>query len=92
MLFLVRMQVNIPDTLSAETKADLIARETETSQRAQKDGKIAALWRVTGQFANYCLFDVEDNDELHSLISSLPLFPYLEVEVTALSKHPNSIR
>lgn len=92
MLFLVRMKVNIPDTLAADIKSDLFSKEKEYSQRAQKDGKIAALWRVSGQFANYCLFDVDSNDELHELISNLPLFPYLDIEVTALNKHPNSIR
>ena len=36
--------------------------------------------------------DVEDNDELHNILMKLPLLPYLEMEVTALSKHPSSIK
>ena len=30
-------------------------------------------------------------DELHELLSSLPLFPYMEVEVTALTRHPSKL-
>lgn len=92
MLYLAHMTVNIPDTVPAEKRAELIEAEKEYSQNAQKEGKIAALWRVSGQWANYCLFDVEGNDELHDLISGFPLFPYLDIDVTPLAKHPNSIR
>ncbi|WP_084402471.1 muconolactone Delta-isomerase family protein [Cupriavidus sp. amp6] len=33
------------------------------------------LWRVVGRYSNVSVFDVESNDELHELLSSLPLFP-----------------
>jgi muconolactone D-isomerase len=34
---------------------------------------------------------VQDNDELHALLSSLPLFPYMDIQVTALARHPSAI-
>ena len=33
------------------------------------------------------LYDVDSVDELHEIISSLPLFPWMDVEITALSNH-----
>ena len=47
---------------------------------------------MVGEYANYSLFDVESNDELHTLLSALPLFPYMKIHVTPLAKHPSSIR
>jgi len=46
---------------------------------------------VAGRYANVSIFDVENNDELHQLLSSLPLFPYMDIQVTALARHPSAI-
>jgi muconolactone D-isomerase len=50
------------------------------------------LHRIVGEYANYSVFDVESHDELHSILSALPLFPYMTMQVTALARHPSSIR
>ena len=92
MLFLVRMDVQIPHDMPADTADDIKAREKAYSQELQSQGKWQALYRVVGEYANYSVFDVESNDELHTLLSALPLFPYMNVHVTPLAKHPSSIR
>ena len=58
----------------------------------QQAGKWQHLWRVVGEYANYSVFDVQSNDELHDILSALPLFPYMQISVTPLAKHPSSIR
>ncbi|MEG2558863.1 MAG: muconolactone Delta-isomerase [Acinetobacter sp.] len=91
MLFCVEMTVNIPLD-SDPVKIDEIKKsEKERAIELQKSGKWPHLWRVTGKYSNISIFDVESNDELHSLLMSLPLFPYMDIKVTALSKHPSSI-
>jgi muconolactone D-isomerase len=45
-----------------------------------------------GEYSNVSIFDVESNDELHDLLSGLPLFPYMRIRVTPLAKHPSAIR
>ncbi|MBV8272385.1 MAG: muconolactone Delta-isomerase [Cupriavidus sp.] len=92
MLFLVRMDVQIPHDMPADTADDIKAREKAYSQELQRQGKWQALYRVVGEYANYSVFDVESNDELHTLLSALPLFPYMKIHVTPLAKHPSSIR
>ena len=92
MLFLVRMDVQIPHDLPAAEADEIKAREKAYSQDLQRQGKWQALYRVVGEYANYSLFDVESNDELHMLLSALPLFPYMKIHVTPLAKHPSSIR
>ncbi|MFD1561114.1 muconolactone Delta-isomerase [Paraburkholderia silviterrae] len=92
MLFLVRMDVHIPTDMPAAQADEIKAREKAYSQDLQRQGKWQALYRVVGEYANYSVFDVESNDELHTLLSGLPLFPYMKVHVTPLAKHPSSIR
>jgi len=92
MLFLVRMDVQIPHDMPADTADEIKAREKAYSQDLQRQGKWQGLYRVVGEYANYSLFDVESNDELHTLLSALPLFPYMKIHVTPLAKHPSSIR
>ncbi|HKU00107.1 MAG TPA: muconolactone Delta-isomerase [Paraburkholderia sp.] len=92
MLFLVRMDVHIPGDLPAAQAEEIKAREKAYSQDLQRQGKWQALYRIVGEYANYSVFDVESNDELHTLLSGLPLFPYMTMHVTPLAKHPSSIR
>jgi muconolactone D-isomerase len=92
MLFLVRMDVHLPADLPVAQADEIKAREKAYSQELQRSGKWQALYRIVGEYANYSVFDVESNDELHALLSALPLFPYMKLHVTPLAKHPSSIR
>lgn len=91
MLYLVRMDVKIPHDLPADVAAEIKAREKAYSQQLQHDGRWPHIWRVVGEYANYSVFDVESNDALHDMLSKLPLFPYMKIEVTPLAKHPSAI-
>lgn len=91
MLFLVRMDVNIPRDLPVEQANEIKAREKAYSQDLQRDGRWKSIWRVVGEYANYSIFDVASNDELHQLLQDLPLFPFMKIEVTPLAAHPSAI-
>jgi muconolactone D-isomerase len=91
-LFLARMDVQFPPHLSAADITRLQGLEKEYSQQLQQEGRLASIWRVVGEYANYSVFDVASNDELHSVLSSFPMYPYMKIKVTPLAKHPNSIR
>jgi len=92
MLFHVTMDVKILHNLPAEERADILAREKDYSQDLQRRGKWRDIWRLAGQYANVSIFDVADNAELHDILSGLPLFPFMEIEVTPLLRHPSAIR
>jgi muconolactone D-isomerase len=87
MRFMVEMTVNLPPGDHAE----LVGREREYAQALQRDGRWEHLWRVAGRYANVSIFDVGSADELHELVSGLPLFPYMDIRVTALAAHPSAI-
>jgi muconolactone D-isomerase len=91
MLFLVRMDVNLPTDMPAEEAAAIKATEKAYSQDLQQRGKWRHIWRVVGEYSNYSVFDAESNDELHNMLSGLPLFPYMDISVTPLAKHPSDI-
>ncbi|MDQ1901884.1 muconolactone Delta-isomerase [Paracoccus sp. WLY502] len=92
MLFHVTMDVTIPRDLPAQERADILAREKAYSQDLQRRGKWRHIWRVAGQYANVSIFDVQDNAELHDILSGLPLFPFMDIAVTPLLRHPSAIR
>ncbi|MGY4877860.1 muconolactone Delta-isomerase [Vreelandella aquamarina] len=92
MLFHVEMVVKLPNDMPTEQVADIKAREKDYSQKLQRQGKWRHLWRVAGSYANVSIFDVNDNAELQEIISGLPLFPYMDIQVKPLCRHPSSIR
>ncbi|MDO5650766.1 MAG: muconolactone Delta-isomerase [Moraxella sp.] len=91
MLFHVRMNVNLPLDMPSETAERIKAEEKAYFQTLQKSGKWRHIWRIAGQYANYSIFDVESNEELHQILMSLPLYPYMDVTATAMCRHPSSI-
>jgi len=91
MLFHVRMDVHLPHDLDAAAREQLLAEEKRKAQDLQRQGTWLHLWRVVGRYSNISIFDVESTDQLHELLWTLPLFPYMDVEVTALATHPSAL-
>lgn len=92
MLFHVRMDVRIPTDFDPIRADELKRIERERAQDLQSQGKWRHLWRIAGQYSNISVFDVETVQELHDIVSTLPLFPFMEIEVMPLCRHPSSIR
>jgi muconolactone D-isomerase len=91
MLFHVSMSVRIPHDTAPEKLDQLSAQEHERAKELQLQGKWLHLWRVVGKYANISIFHVESPSELHDILNSLPLYPFMEIEVTALCRHPGSL-
>lgn len=91
MLFCVRMDVDIPRDLDPAVREDVVARERAYSQELQRGGEWAHIWRIVGLYSNISIFDVASNARLHEILAGLPLFPYMRIEVTALTTHPSAI-
>ena len=91
MLFQVKMIVRLPVDLDPQKATALKAEEKALSQSLQRDGVWRHIWRIAGEYANISIFDVASNSDLHDLLTSLPLFPYMEISVAPLCRHPSSI-
>ena len=92
MLFQVEMDVRIPYDVPADRVDALKQAEGTRAQDLQRAGIWRHLWRVAGRYANVSIFDVPGPQELHDILSTLPLFPFMEIQVTPLCRHPSSIR
>ena len=91
MLYHVRMDVRPPHGIDPAEFDRLKAEEKARAQELQRSGKWVHLWRIAGQYANVSMFDVGGHDELHALLSTLPLFPFMEIAVTPLARHPSAL-
>ena len=92
MLFKVEMSVHVPSELAPAAFQQLKDQEKARSHELQKAGIWRHLWRVVGQYSNVSIFDVESHSQLHDILTSLPLFPFMSISVIALCRHPSGIR
>jgi muconolactone D-isomerase len=92
MLYCVMITVKLPTDWTQAQVEELKQRERTRAVELQEQGKFIHLWRMAGKFANVSIFDCTGNDELHEVLTSLPMFPFFELTVIPLAKHPSSIR
>ena len=91
MLYYVRMDVRVPHDVDPAAFDRLKAEEKARAEALQREGKWRHLWRIAGAYANISIFDVASHDELHAILSTLPLFPFMDVAVTPLARHPSAV-
>jgi muconolactone D-isomerase len=86
--FLVRIEVSLPPTLDERERAALLRRETERGRALLESGLLRQIWRIPGRLANVAIWSAPTADDLHEALTSLPVWRYAEVSVTALATHP----
>ncbi len=91
MLYHVQMDVRVPHDVDPAQFDRLKAEEKARAETLQREGKWRHLWRIAGQYANISVFDVASHDELHAILSGLPLFPFMAINVIPLAQHPSAI-
>ena len=89
MQFLVRIQVDLPASLPEDERSKLLAGELRRGRELRDSGAIVSIWRVPGPpLRNVGIWEAADATELHELLASLPLFAFINAEVTPLAQHP----
>src|SRR5260370_25793995 len=68
----------------------LVAAEGVRARELAEAGIIDRLWRIPGRWANWGLWVAPDATALHAAIASLPLYPWLSVDVHPLAEHPSA--
>ena len=87
MEFLARIEQHIPPDIDPDLLGRVKAAEKVRGGELVEAGKLRRIWRIPGRRAVYALYRVDGPDELHEILSSLPLFPWMDIEVTALGTH-----
>lgn len=70
-------------------KASLIEAERRRARELADAGHLLKLWRLTGRWANAGIWHAADEAALESILSSMPLWPWMTAAVERLSPHPN---
>lgn len=86
--FLVRVDATRAYGLPVEERGALIDRERARGLELMADGTIRHFWRLPGTRANLGVWSAKDADALEAALTSLPIHPYADIEVTALATHP----
>jgi muconolactone D-isomerase len=74
--------------LTTDERAGLMAREREVASALIATGAITWMWRLPGTEASVSIWNAESDEELREHLEELPVFPYNDVEITALAAHP----
>jgi muconolactone D-isomerase len=90
--FLVRIEIRWPPDKPVAERDEIFERELQAGQALARAGLLRRLWRIPGRWANWSLYDVEDATALHSALTTLPLHPWMDIEVHPLAEHPNDPR
>jgi muconolactone D-isomerase len=86
MEFLVNIRIERP-LLEDGPARELAEREAAVAQELVAAGHIQRMWRVPGRRDNWGLWCAESATELHDLLSSLPMWPWMDVVVHPLAAH-----
>ena len=89
MEFLVNINVALPHGMPGDERQELYAAEAVQAAALAAAGRLVRLWRIPGRTANWGLWRAADATELHHALTSLPLWPYMHIEVVPLARHPN---
>lgn len=90
--FLVSIQISVRGELDSRRLDELRAAELEAGRELIARGVIHRIWRLPGTTDNVGIWRAADASELHSHLAALPLFPYMQVQVTPLAIHPLEVR
>jgi muconolactone D-isomerase len=85
--FLVEIEIEWPPSMTEDERTALLAAEAERGRELRNAGSIVHIWRIPGRRANVGLWQAADATELHELLSSLPVFPWMNIHVRALADH-----
>jgi muconolactone D-isomerase len=87
--YLVHIRNEWPIDGDPARKAELNAAESARAAELAEAGVLQRLWRVAGRRENVGIWSAADGTELHAALSSLPLFPWLDIDVQPLADHQN---
>lgn len=90
MLYMVESVIDRPGHISDDAWQSLVDAELEYGLEARRAGHLVDIWRISGRYAAFSVWDARDHDHLHEILSNLPLYPYVELKVTALATHPST--
>jgi muconolactone D-isomerase len=88
MLFMLRIDVSVPPEMPDADKTRLRERENARAGELIEEGTMVRIWRIVGRVANFSVWQVSSLEQLHEKVQSMPMFPYMKIDVMPLIDHP----
>jgi muconolactone D-isomerase len=92
MEYLIDFLITIPDDAPADEVRERLDGETTRVAELAAEGRAVRVWRPLpedGRRRAIGLYRADSDAELDAILDSLPLRPWMEIEVTPLASHPN---
>jgi len=87
--FLTTFTTAIPQGTPGQAVDDAQAREAERAHELAGQGHLVRLWMLPGQGRALGLWRAQDPGEMQAILESLPIYPWMTVQTTPLTAHPN---
>jgi muconolactone D-isomerase len=90
--FLADMKTYVPDGTPAEEVDATKAREATRARQLAAQGHLLRLWKPSvkpGEWRTIGLWRADSENELRTLLATLPLHAWMKVDVTPLAPHAN---
>lgn len=87
-LYLVWIRNNIPVDVDGALRDELVDAELKRALELVSNGTIQSIHRVVARRENVGIWRATSPQELHDVLASLPMYPYLDITVTPLAAHP----
>jgi len=92
MLFFVKTELEHLPPLSKDEALALMRDQWEYIIGLKKNGKLTHAYRMSGQKGGVAIASVASAEELDKLVSDMPLFPFLKIEIAALREMESLVK
>jgi muconolactone D-isomerase len=90
--YLVDFTIVVPEGTADEELKRRVSGEGARVAELAADGHALRVWKPVpddGRWRALGLYRAADDSELHRILTSLPLYAWMEITVQALAEHPN---
>jgi muconolactone delta-isomerase len=90
--FLTMFEVVFPESASEQEVADIKAREADRTRELAEQGNLLRLWMLPptpGTWRALGLWQATSENELQTMVNSLPMDKWMTTETTPLTEHPS---
>jgi muconolactone delta-isomerase len=87
--FFTTFTISIPAQTPNGLVDDVDARQTERAQELADQGRLLRLWGLPGEHRSLGLWRAGSTEEMGTILTSLPLRPWAQVETVQLAPHPS---
>jgi muconolactone delta-isomerase len=87
--FFTTFTISIPARTPSGLVDDVDAREADRAQELADQGRLLRLWGLPGEHRTLGLWRAGSAEEMGTVLTSLPLRPWAQVETVQLAPHPS---